>query len=86
MSAANIGNTYLNAPRCEKIWSKDGPDFVSQQGCAMLIVISIYGLNSSGASWREILAETLGKEGLGYSYTAIDKDVWIKRGVLPDEK
>ena len=52
----------------------------------MLIVRSLYGLNSSGASWREILAETLGKEGLGYSYTAIDKDVWIKRGVLPDEK
>ena len=36
--AADIGNAYLNAPRCEKIWTESGPEFCSQQGCVMLIV------------------------------------------------
>ena len=35
---ADIGNAYLNAPRCEKIWTESGPEFCSQQGCVMLIV------------------------------------------------
>ena len=50
MFAANIGNLYLNAPCCEKIWTKYGPEFSSQQGCVMLIVRELYGLKSSGAS------------------------------------
>ena len=33
-----------------------------------------------------MLAETLGKGGFGYTSTAADKDVWIKREVLPGEK
>ena len=36
--AANIGNAYLNAPCREKIWTKAGLEFGSQQGCFMLIV------------------------------------------------
>lgn len=47
---------------------------------------ALYGLKPSGASWRAMLAETLGKDGLGYTSTAADKDVWIKKEVLPDGK
>ena len=36
--AADIGNSYLNAPCCEKIWTKSGPEFGTQQACVMLIV------------------------------------------------
>ena len=84
--AANITNVYLNASCCEKIWTKYGPEFESQQGCVMLIVISLYGLKSRGASGGAMLADTLGKYGLGYTSTATYKDVWIKRRVLPDRK
>ena len=58
---ANINNAYLNAPCREKIWTKSGPEFGSQQGCGILILKALYGLNSSGASWRAVLAETLVK-------------------------
>ena len=52
----------------------------------MLIVRALYGLKCRGASWGEMLVETLGTEGLGYTSTAADKDVWIKREILPDGK
>ena len=41
----------------------------------MLIVRALYNLKSSGASWREMLAETLGKDGLSYTSAAADKDI-----------
>ena len=84
--ADNVGNAYLNTPCRDKIWTKSGPEFDSQQEYVMLIVRELYGLKSSGASWRETLADTLGKNGIGYKYTAADKDIWITREVLPDER
>ena len=33
-----------------------------------------------------MLAEILGKDGIGYTSTAADKYVWINRDVLPDGK
>ena len=53
---ASIGNAYLNSPCREKIWTKAGPEFGSQQGCVMLIARALYRLKSSGASWRAMLA------------------------------
>ena len=40
--AADIGTAYLNAPCREKIWTKSGPEFGTQQGCVMLIVRALY--------------------------------------------
>ena len=51
-----------------------------------MIVIILYGLKYRGNSWRAMLAETLGKDGLGYTSTTADKDVLINREVLPDKK
>ena len=48
----------------------------------MLIVRSLYVLKSRSDSWGEMMEETLGKEGFGYTYTSAEKDVCIKRGVL----
>ena len=77
--ATNIGNAYLNTPCREKILTKTGPGFGIQKGYVMLVVRALYGLKSRGASWREILEETLGKNVLGYTSTAADRDAWIKR-------
>ena len=57
----DICNEYLNSPYREKIWTKAGPEFGSQQGCVMLIVRALYGLNSSVASWREIVGRDSGQ-------------------------
>ena len=84
--ASNIGNEYLNAPYREKIWKKHGPYFGSQQGCGMLIVKALYDLKSRGASLRAVLVETLFKDSIGYTSTDTDKDVWIKRELLPCRK
>ncbi len=73
--AADIENAYLNAPCREKIWTVAGAEFGSDAGSVMLIVRALYGLKSSGASWRSMLAETLGKDGLGYTSSNADKDV-----------
>ena len=57
--ACNIGNAYLNAPCREKIWFVAGPEFRSKQGQVVKVVRALYGLKSSGASWRYMLQETI---------------------------
>ena len=52
----------------------------------MLIVRSLYGLKSRGASWRAMLAEIVGKDGIGCISTSKDNYVWIMREVLPYRK
>ena len=42
----------------------------------MLVVRALYGLKSSGASWRQIFAQTL--RDLGYVSSKADPDVWLK--------
>ena len=80
--AADIGNAYLNAPCREKIWTVAGPEFGTDQGTVMLIKRALYGLRSSGASWRAMLAQTL--TDLNYSSTKADPDVWIRPQTKPN--
>ena len=48
----------------------------------MLVVCALYGLKSSGAAWRQMLAHTLG-DLCFVSYKA-DTDVWLKDKTKPD--
>jgi hypothetical protein len=80
--AADISNAYLHAPCREKIWTIAGPEFGSDSGSVMVIVRALYGLKSSGASWRAMLAQSL--TDLGYSSTRADPDVWIRAAFKPD--
>jgi len=41
--AADIGNTYLNAPCHEKIWTWAGKEFGSDEGSIMIITKALYG-------------------------------------------
>ena len=43
----------------------------------MIIARALYGPKSSGAVWREKLAETL--ISLGYKSSKADADVWMKQ-------
>ena len=74
--ACDIGNAYLNAPCREKIWCIAGREFGSEKGTVMVITRALYGLKSSGASWRAMFATTLAD--LGYVPTKADPDVWLR--------
>ena len=48
----------------------------------MIVVRTLYGLKSSGAAFRALLAETLHDKRYKASY--IDPDVWLRPGIKPD--
>ena len=53
--ACDVGNSYLNAPCREKIFFTEGPEHgPGKIGKVMVMVRDLYGLKSSGASWRTI--------------------------------
>jgi hypothetical protein len=81
--SCDIGNAYLNAPCREKIWFVAGPEFGSRQGQVIKIVRALYGLKSSGASWRNTLQRTICEE-LGFEMTTADPDVYQRRAVKKD--
>jgi hypothetical protein len=80
--ACDIQNAYLCADCRERIWTRAGPEFGSEAGTPMLVVKALYGLRSSGAAFRALLAETLVK--LGYKPTYADPDVWMRVAVKPN--
>ena len=55
----DIQNEYLTAPCREKIWTIAGPKFVSDAGKLIIVVRALYGLKSSGAAYRALLAKIL---------------------------
>ena len=80
--ACDIQNAYLTADCREKIFTKAGPEFGSEAGKIMIVRKALYGLKSSGAAFRALLASTIWD--LGFRPTRSDPDVWLKPGVKPD--
>jgi hypothetical protein len=80
--AADVGNAYLNANCREKIWTIAGPEVGLKAGTAMIIEEALYGLKTSGAAWRALLASLLTE--LGYESTKVDPNVWIRPAVKPN--
>ena len=74
--ACDIQNAYLTAKCREKIWTVAGPEFGSEQGKIFIIRMALYGLKSSGAAFRSLLAETL--HDLQYKPSLADPDVWMR--------
>lgn len=80
--AADVTNAYLNAKCREKIYCVAGPEFGSDKGKIMVISRALYGLKSSGAAWRALLASTL--QDMGFKSSLADPDVWLRRAKKPD--
>jgi hypothetical protein len=57
-----------------------GPEFGSRQGQVIKIVRALYGLKSSGASWRYTLQKTI-CEDLDFESTIAYPDVYRRRAV-----
>ena len=74
----DVSNAYLYAECKEKLWISAGKEFGSDQGTVMVIKKALYGLKTSGASWRSKISETL--VNLGYTNTIADPDVWRRPG------
>ena len=80
--ACDVGNAYLNAPCREKIWFVAGPEFGSRQGSVIKIVRALYGLKSSGASWRAMFNASILE--MGFEATIADPDVYRKANAKAD--
>ena len=52
-----------------------GPEFGSDAGKLMVVVCTLYGLKSSGAAFRALLAKIL--YDIGYTTSKADTDIWL---------
>ena len=78
--ACDVQNAYLNAGTKEKNWFEAGIEFgPTNVGKPVLIVRALYGLRSSGAMWREHMANTL--KDAGFISCKADPDVWMRPAV-----
>ena len=75
VKTANIENAYLQAPVAEKIWCKLGSKFGSDVGKPAIILRSLYGLKSAGASFCNHLADCMCH--LGWQSCKADQDLWM---------
>jgi hypothetical protein len=82
--SCDIGNAYLNAPCREKIWFQAGRECGPDMGKVMVITRALYGLRTSGASWRQMLSDTLQGPEFGYRQSRGDPDVYLKRRSRPN--
>lgn len=73
--SCDLENAYLNAKCKEKIWFEGGIECGADQGKVLIVVHTLYGLKSAGASWHATLAQVL--RDLGFVSTTDDPDVWI---------
>ena len=78
----DIGNAYLNAPCREKVWFLGGSEAGEDKGKVLVITQALYGLKSSGASWKSILVSTL--RTMGFEDMRADPDVWRREANKTD--
>ena len=76
VKVADILNAHVTAPVEEKIWTVLGPEFGADAGSKAIIIRSLYGLKSSGAAFRNHLADCM--THLGYRPCLADPDLWMK--------
>ena len=82
--ATDVGNAYLNAECREKVHVKCGKELFGpeHEGKYAVITQALYGLKSSGASWRNHFATEI--RSLGFQGTKADGDVYRKRSYKDD--
>ena len=80
--ACDIQNAYLTADCREKIYTIAGDEFGSEAGKVMIVKKALYGLKSSGAAFRSLLAQTIWD--LNYRPSKADPDVWMRAATKPN--
>ena len=77
MVTGDISNAFVQAPTCEKIWTRAGKEFGERENCVIIFDKALYGLATSARQWNL----TLGKEikEMGFKQCRADPDLWIKK-------
>ena len=83
VKSADIQNAYLTAPCREKICIRVGDEFGEDSGRLAIIVRALYGLISSGAAFRDHLADCM--RTLEYKSCLADRDLWYKPMTRPED-
>ena len=73
--ACDIGNAQLNVKCREKLLKEAGTEFGTKKGMVIIIGRALYGLKSSGDTWRGEIEDTLML--LGYKSSEADAEVWL---------
>ena len=84
VKAADVLNTYVMAPKREKIQTVLGPEFGDNTGKSAMIVRALYGFKNAGALFRAHLAQCM--QELGYCPCDADPDLWMKAEYKPEDK
>ena len=81
--SADIGNAYLNAKCRERVHVRCGAELFGQEheGKWAVICRALYGLKTSGASWRQHLANEI--RNMGFINTKGDPDVYRRKASRP---
>ncbi len=81
--SCDIQNAYLAAPNKEKVWTmftdQLGPEYTGKKA---IIAKALYGLRSSGRSFRDFLAMNLRE--LGFISSKADPDLWLRSAKKPN--
>ena len=74
--ATDIGNAYLEATTCEKVYIVAGPEFGEKAGSILIIYKALYGLRSSGMQWHDKFADDL--RDMGFFPCKAEPDIWMR--------
>ena len=82
--STDVGNAYLNAECREKVHVKCGKELFGKEneGKYAVIARALYGLKSSGASWRHHFATEI--RNMGFTDTKADNDVYRRKSYRGD--
>ena len=72
----DIGNAFPTAPNMEKIWTKAGPEFISQASSVVEITRALYGIAAASRSFHEFFADCLRR--MSFEPSRANPDMWIK--------
>ena len=75
---SDIQNAYLTAPCAERIYTRLGPEFGSDQGRLAVIVRALYGLKSAGASFGRHISDCM--RTMGFEPCKANPDLWFRPG------
>ena len=84
VKTSDTQNAYLTAPCSEKVHTSLGLEFGENKGKTAIIVRALYSLESSGARFRNHLADCMCHPG--YKSCLADPDLWYKPEVRQEDK
>jgi Reverse transcriptase (RNA-dependent DNA polymerase) len=76
VKVGDVTSAYLMAFTKELIFFKAGPEFGAKARHLMVVLKALYGLQSSGKSWHDLLFDTLIK--MGFKPSKADPDIWMR--------